>query len=158
MFAALACVLLCCGCVSDNAKAGDGKIDNINSSTTANVTIPSGTVSDVVVEVYHFHGNSQCVSCITVGSYAEQTVNRYYIRELASGKMVFGHVNYDLSENKALAEKYGVTGSSLWIGTYVNGKFSKEEDIKVWYRIDNETAYSSYLRGVLDKRLKGDLT
>jgi hypothetical protein len=155
-------VLLCCGCVSDDAKAKVAKTDYAVSSTTdvpavTEFSIP-GTVPDVKVEVYHFHGNSQCVSCVTVGAFAEQTVNRYYIRELASGKLVFGHVNYDLPENKVLAEKYAVTGSSLWIGTYVNGKFSKEEDIKVWYRIDNETEYSSYLRSVLDKRLMGDLS
>jgi hypothetical protein len=161
MFAAIACVLMCCGCVSDNAKAGDAKIDDsFTSSTTANVNVASipGAVPDVIVELYHFHGNSQCVSCVTVGAFAEQTVNRYYIRELASGKMVFGHVNYDLPENKALAGKYGVTGSSIWIGTYLNGKFTKEEDLKVWYRLDNETEYSTYLRSVLDKRLKGDLS
>jgi hypothetical protein len=79
------------------------------------------------------------------------------MRELASGKLVFAHVNYDLPENLEIVKKYGVTGSSLWIGTYINGKFNKEEDIKVWYRIENETEYSNYLKGVLDKRLMGDL-
>jgi hypothetical protein len=161
MFAALACVLLCCGCVSDNAQEGDAKISDKTSSTNAAAVTASsipGTVPEIKLEVYHFHGNSQCVSCTTVGAFAEETVNRYYIRELASGKMVFGHINYDLPENKELAGKYGVTGSSLWIGTYVNGKFSKEEDLKVWYRLDNETEYSTYLKGVLDKRLTGDLS
>jgi hypothetical protein len=161
MFAALACVLMCCGCVSDNAKAGDVKLeDGVSTTTSAAVTLSTNPVSapDVKVELYHFHGNSQCVSCTTVGAFAEQTVNRYYIRELASGNLVFGHINYDLPENKDLAEKYGVTGSSLWIGTYVNGVFNKEEDLKVWYRLDNETEYSNYLRGILDKRLAGDLS
>ena len=161
MYAAFACVLLCCGCVSDDAKAKVAK-DDMASSTTVPVGVTgqslSGAVPDVKIEVYHFHGNSQCVSCRTVGAFAEQTVNRYYILEVASGKMVFAHINFDLPENKALAEKYAVTGSSLWIGTYVDGKFSKEEDLKVWYRLDNETEYSTYLRGVLDKRLKGDLS
>ena len=161
MLAAIACVLLCCGCVSDNAKAGDVKIgDPATSTTTTPITESTnpGTVPDIKVELYHFHGNAQCPSCTTVGAFAEDTVNRYYIREVASGRLVFRHVNYDLPENKDLVEKYGVTASSLWIGTYVNGKFSKEEDLKVWYRLDNETEYSTYLKGVLDKRLKGDLT
>jgi hypothetical protein len=164
------CALLCCGCAGNDAKADAKNADLATTTQVSGDTVTSttegalgpannsGTLAGVKVEVYHFHGNSQCPSCIAVGAFAETTVNRYYLRELASGRMVFGHVNYELPENKALAEKYGVTGSSLWIGTYVNGKFSKEEDIKVWYRIDNETAYSSYLRGVLDKRLTGDLS
>ena len=161
MFVLLACLLLCCGCASNNAKAKDVKTDDpITSSTAAGVTetIVPVTIPDVKVEVYHFYGNSPCPTCVTVGAFAQDTVNRYYIREVASGKLVFAHVNYDLSENKDLTEKYGVTGSSLWIGTYINGKFNKDEDLKVWYRLDNETEYSTYLKGVLDKRLKGDLT
>jgi hypothetical protein len=159
VFAAIACLLICCGCASDDAKAKEAKTeDTVSSTTTVAVHNESGTIPDIKVEVYHFHGNSQCVSCTTVGAYAEDTVNRYYIRELASGRLVFGHVNYDQPENKALAEKYGAAASSLWIGTYVGGKFSKEEDLKVWYRLDNETEYSDYLRGVLDKRLAGDLS
>ena len=177
MLASLACALLLCGCAGENeARAGDGKIaDEVISTTTqaaatsstssesdVSTTMPeqgtSSTVPDVRVEVYHFHGNAQCESCIKVGAYAENTVNRHYISERASGKISFAHVNYDLPENKELAKKYGVTGSSLWIGTYANGVFHKEENIKVWYRIDDEDAYISYLKGVLDKRLAGDLT
>ncbi len=153
LFVLILCAMLCCGCAGNNAEAGDAK-----NGVLMNTMPAAGDNVSVKVEVYHFHGKNQCVSCTTVGDFAEQTMSRYYLRELASGKMVFGHVNYELPENKALAEKYGVTGSSLWIGTYVNGKFNKEEDVKVWYRIDNETAYLSYLKGVLDKRLTGDLT
>ena len=68
------------------------------------------------VEVYHFHGNTQCSSCIAVGDLAEKTVNANFKDELASGRLVFAHINYDLPDNTALAAKYGVTGSSLWIG------------------------------------------
>ncbi len=122
-------------------------------TTQAEVTDITVASSDVKVEVYHFHGNSQCVSCITVGAYAEQTVNTYFSRELKDGKLLFAHINYDLPENKALAEKYGVTGSSLWIGTYKSGKFSKEENVNVWYKINNKGDYLAYLKGVITAKL-----
>ena len=110
------------------------------------------------VEVYHFHGNTQCTSCIAVGDLAEKTVNTNFKDELASGQVVFAHVNYDLPENRALAENYGVTGSSLWIGVYNGNGFYKEQDTKVWYLIDNEDAYTSYLSGIITRRLNGDLS
>jgi hypothetical protein len=110
------------------------------------------------VEVYHFHGNTQCTSCIAVGDLAEKTVNANFKDELASGRLVFAHVNYDLPENAALAAKYGVTGSSLWIGVYNGNGFHKEQDTKVWYLIDNEDAYTSYLSGIITKRLNGALS
>lgn len=110
------------------------------------------------VEVYHFHGDQQCASCIAVGNLAEKTVNENFKDELASGRLVFSHVNYDLPENAALATKYGVTGSSLWIGVYDANGFDKEENIKVWYLINNKEAYSAYLSGIISKRLNGDLS
>jgi len=124
-------------------------------TTTAAPDIPG---PDVRVEVYHFHATQQCYSCKTVGALAEKTVNTYFQMELASGKIVFGHINAEVAQNAELVKKYGVTGSSLWIGTYVDGKFSKEENVNVWYKINNEQEYLSYLKGVLDKRLKGDLS
>jgi PBP1b-binding outer membrane lipoprotein LpoB len=124
-----------------------------SSTTQAEMIDEPITDSSIKVEVYHFHGISQCVSCITVGAYAEETVNTYFSQELKDGRLVFAHVNYDLPENKALATKYGVTGSSLWIGTYTDGKFSKEENVNVWYKINSKGDYLSYLKEVISAKL-----
>ena len=67
-------------------------------------------------------------------------------------------MNYDLPENAALATKYNVTGSSLWIGVYDANGFHKEQDIRVWSLIDDENAYSTYLSGIITRRLNGDLS
>jgi hypothetical protein len=110
------------------------------------------------VEVYHFHGNHQCASCIAVGDLAEQTVKTNFKDESASGRLVFAHVNAELPENYALASKYGVTGSSLWIGVYDGSGFHKKEEVRVWSLIGNKDAYTTYLSGIITKRLNGDLT
>jgi hypothetical protein len=119
-------------------------------------TSASGTVERV--EVYHFHGNQRCASCITVGDLAEKTVNANFKDELASGRLVFAHINAELPENRALAEKYEVTGSSLWIGVYDSSGFHKEQDIRVWYLIDDEDAYMTYLSGIISNRLTWDFS
>ena len=113
---------------------------------------------NISLEVYHFHGNNQCPSCIKVGDLAEKTLNTYFKEELESGKIKFAHVNGELEENKDLASKYGATGSSLWIGTYLDGEFHKEENTRVWYKINDEEDYMTYLKGEIEKRLKGDLS
>jgi hypothetical protein len=129
-------------------------------NTTILTTVPSimpttSSLNNVVdrIEVYHFHGNSQCYSCKTVGAYAEETVNTYFAEELNSGKLVFAHINFDLPENKELAERYGVTGSSLWIGTYKGGAFTPEQNVNVWYKISNKEDYMNYLKGVIEEKL-----
>jgi len=108
------------------------------------------------VEVFHFHRTNQCYSCITIGKYAEETVNTYFANELSSGKIAFGHINIDLPENKDLVMKYGATGSSLLIGVYDNGGFHAEENVNVWYKINDKQDFMDYLKEVIDKRLSGD--
>jgi len=109
------------------------------------------------VEVYHFHATSQCYSCKTVGSYAEETVNTYFSNELKYGKIVFASVNIELPENKALADKYDAKGSSLLIGVYErDGNFSKQEDTTVWYKISNKQDYMNYLKSVIESKLSGE--
>lgn len=110
------------------------------------------------IEIYHFHRNTQCNSCITVGKYAEETLNTYFADELKTGKIVFGHINVQQPENEALANKYGATGSSLWIGVYDNKGFHAEQNVDVWSKIGNKQEYITYLKKLIEKRLAGDFS
>jgi len=150
--------------IADYVKKRDANITTTTTFPKISVTstteprmvnnLLDGQVADKV-EVFHFHGNSQCYSCKTIGAYSEETVNTYFSKELKSGRLVYAHINYDLPENKALARKYGAASSSLWIGVYKNNTFSKEEDINVWYKIDDKKGFMDYLRKTLETKLTG---
>jgi hypothetical protein len=148
-------LVIICGCFAGCTSSPESSPYPQSSSSLINQTTSSAVE---LVEVYHFHGNSQCTSCIAVGDLAEQTVNANFNDKLASGQLVFAHVNFDLPENDALVKKYGVTGSSLWIGVYDSTGFHKEQNIRVWYEIDDEDAYMTYLSGIITKRLTGDFS
>ena len=127
------------------------------SSTTGDMTAKTTSIVEKV-EIIHFHGTHQCYSCITVGAYAEETVNTYFAEDVKNGKVSFSHINGDLPENKELVMKYGVTGSSLWIGVYDKEGFHREENVNVWYKIKDKDDYTSYLKGLIERRLAGDLS
>lgn len=111
------------------------------------------------IEAFHFYPTRRCESCITVGSYANATISTYFADELASGKIVFREINGELPENRDLVEKYGVTSSSLRLGIYTSdGRFYPEEIVKVWYKTDNQQRYMDYLKGVIERRMAGDLS
>jgi hypothetical protein len=129
-----------------------------SSSSPVAAISPSANSTVEKVEVIHFHRTQQCTSCIAIGNLTEKTVNANFKEELASGRLVFAHVGYELPENAALTAKYGVTGSSLWIGVYDANGFHKEEDVRVWSLINNEDLYSTYLSGIITKRLNGDIS
>ena len=144
-------LLFTAGCTDSSTRPGAAA-----PSASQPATNPNNTVEKV--EIYHFHGNQQCTSCIAVGDLAEKTVNANFKDELASGRLVFAHINYDLPENAALAAKYGVTGSSLWIGIYDANGFHKQQNLDVWYLTGEKEAYRTYLSGIISKRLNGDLS
>jgi frataxin-like iron-binding protein CyaY len=137
-------ILIIAGCVTDNPT------DKL-----------SGEQDDIQVdriEVIHFHGTHQCYTCRTVGAYAEETVNTYFPDEVKAGKITFQHINTDLPENRDIVIKYGVKSSSLWIGVYTGNGFHPEENVNVWYKIRDKEDYMSYLKGIIEKRLMGDLS
>jgi len=129
-------------------------------NTTFSAPLPTTGAGSTVekVEVFHFHRTQQCPSCITIGNLTENTLEANFHEELASGRLVFAHVGYELPENAALAAKYGVTGSSLWIGVYDADGFHKEQDTRVWSLTNNDEAFSAYITDLITKRLNGDLS
>jgi len=135
-----------------------GCTNKTNTTLNGNVVIDTEHIINIdKLEIYHFHATNQCYSCITMGDYAEKTVNTYFKDELESGKIVFGHINGELSENQDLVMKYGVNSASLWLGVYTKeGKFSAEQNINVWYKISNKDEYMTYLKGVIEQKLIGN--
>jgi len=101
------------------------------------------------IEVVHFHGTQQCVSCITVGKLALQTIKDKFPDEYASGKIVFKEVNGELPENQAIVNKYQARGSSLFINVIRNGTDEIAEDTTVWRLVSSESQYTSYFEGKL---------
>ncbi len=137
-------LILVSGCVSSSLPA------EINSSS-----LPDQVER---IEVYHFHRTQQCYNCRTLGALAEETVGTRFQDEMKSGKIVFGHINIELPENRDLVERYGPTGSSLWIGVYNGTGFHKEEDTRVWYKLGDREEYITYLSGLIQRRMNGDFT
>jgi len=131
-------------CADEDTCSLDGSVDT------------ERTISIDKLEIYHFHGTSQCSSCIAVGDLAEETLNTYFSDELEKGIIVFDHINGELPENRDLVIKYGATGSSLWLGTYKGDDFSAEQNTNVWYKIQDKTAYMNYLKGVIEQKLAGN--
>jgi hypothetical protein len=135
-----------------NARANQTNSDSTN--LTANITSNSPVDR---IEVYHFHRERQCPTCIRIGNLTELTVKTYFKKELDSGKLVFAHINVELPENMELANKYNATGSSLMIGVYrMDGSFSKEEDLAVWYKMGSQEEYLAYMKGVIEHKLAGN--
>ena len=67
------------------------------------------------VDVYYFHGDRRCKTCKAVGSVTHEYLKEAYAKEVEAGIVNFHDVNYDQDENKELAKKMEVSGSSLLV-------------------------------------------
>jgi len=47
------------------------------------------------VEVFLFHATKRCITCITIGKLAGETVNEYFQPELRNGQIKFREINRD---------------------------------------------------------------
>jgi hypothetical protein len=161
---ALALVVLGAALVAGCTGQGESIVSTVTPapSLPGFATMPANLSPGVTVtklEVFHFHPTRGCATCTLIGDYAGETVSTYFADELASGRVVFRHINIDLEENRALVEQHGFPGSSLVFGVYTSdGRFYAEENMKVWYRTDDRQRFMDYLRGVIEKRLAGDLS
>jgi thiol-disulfide isomerase/thioredoxin len=128
-----------------------GGPDEVVNSLTSEVSYTGSNVEKV--ELFHFYSESRCESCEILGNLTEETVNTYYTEELQSGRLVFAHINSDMPENSEIIERYGPTGSSLWIGIYDENGFYKEELLVPWYMLGNKPRFMGYIRAVIDPQL-----
>jgi len=153
-------LVLSVACVSNSANQQQTQQTNTQTNTNQdNSNTASQKVNVLKVEILHFHPKVQCVSCKTIGAYAEETLNKYYSKELNNGRITFRHINYELPENQELVLLYRPPGSALCIGVYDDqGKLYIEENYGVWYRIENKDNFMNYLKQLVDMRLNGDLT
>lgn len=102
------------------------------------------------VQVFVFHATQRCISCITIGKFAKETVDQYFQSELRDGKIEFKEINIDLPENRMLAQKFQASGSALFINSIRNGQDNISEDVQVWRLVQNKTQFKSYLKSKLD--------
>ena len=134
-----------------NPETSDKSSSTIAEAET--LVSPTSTPAPVLpadkIEVVHFHATEQCVSCITVGKYALQTIKDKFPKEYASGQIVFKEINAELPENQAIVNKYQARGSSLFVNAIRGSNDEITEDTTVWRLVNSETQYTAYFESKL---------
>lgn len=75
-----------------------------------------------LVEVLYFHGKQRCATCNAIEQRTRETLEGQFADELKNGTLVFRIIDISQPENEALADKYEVTWSSLFVCRWKGGK------------------------------------
>lgn len=89
-----------------------------NGENTANAKSPEKDR----VEVIYFHGKQRCATCMAIEKNTKELVNSMFADELKNGTVVFKTVDISTPEGEAIADKYEVTWSSLFVNKWKGGK------------------------------------
>lgn len=74
------------------------------------------------VEVLYFHGKQRCITCRAIELHTKELLDSLYNKELGNGKVTFRIIDISTKEGEAIADKYEVTWSSLFINQWREGK------------------------------------
>lgn len=73
------------------------------------------------IEIIDFHTTHRCYTCEAIEANTIYTLNTYFQKELANGSITMDVLNIDQAENEAIAEKFQVYGTSLFLNVIVDG-------------------------------------
>lgn len=78
------------------------------------------------IEVLYFHGKQRCATCMAIEQRTRETLEGQFADELKNGTLVFRVIDISQPENEALADKYEVTWSSLFVCRWKAGRETPE--------------------------------
>lgn len=102
------------------------------------------------VEILYFHGKKRCATCLAIERNTKEAVEARFADELQNGTVVFKIIDLSKTENEKIAEKYGVTWSSLFISEWKDGK-ETYENLTEYAFANARTAPDTFKNGVLGK-------
>ena len=110
---AVACLALAsCGMGTKNDSSAQG--------------VEVGVPARDCVEVLYFHGKQRCATCIAIEKNASEVILKEFAEEIKKGDVGFRVIDITKEENEAIAEKYEVTWSSLFVVGHKDGKETVE--------------------------------
>jgi hypothetical protein len=96
------------------------------------------------VEVYYFHTDRRCKTCLNIEEVAQNLIKSDY----SDQDVKFYSINFDNDENKAIAEKYNVTWSSLFVTS--GEKFEDLTDLAFQVANSEPQKLSDKMKEVID--------
>lgn len=78
------------------------------------------------IEVLYFHGKQRCATCMAIEQRTRETLEEQFADEMKAGTLLYRVIDISQPENEALADKYEVTWSSLFVCRWKAGRETPE--------------------------------
>ncbi|MBP7103204.1 MAG: thioredoxin [Bacteroidales bacterium] len=108
------------------------------------------------IEVLYFHGKQRCKSCVSIELRTKEMLDTYFAQEMKDGKIVFKAIDFSLTENEPIADKYEIAWSSLLLIKHQNGDETVKNltDFGFSYAYKNPETFIEGMKEEIDNLLK----
>ncbi len=97
--------------------------------------------------VYYVHGTKRCNTCRAIESQAKQALESGFPEALMAGRLEWQSVNADEPENEHFYKDFDLTGSSLVLADFAQGKQARFKVLpKIWDLAADPPAFIDYVQ------------
>ncbi len=140
--------------VRDNATT-----EKTASNERATTTQPadSKTKAAPKIIVYYFHRNRRCNTCRAIEKYTHQAVKKNFAKALASGRIEWKVINYELPVGQRFAKEFKLTTSSVIVAKIENGKTVEWKNlVDIWKLVRDKPEFLRYIKSEIDLLMEED--
>tara|TARA_R110002050_G_scaffold48192_3_gene111964 strand:- start:14289 stop:14777 length:489 start_codon:yes stop_codon:yes gene_type:complete len=106
------------------------------------------------VNVYYFHGNQRCTTCIRMEKFTRETVMNSFFKEVSNGEVQLNIVNVDLTDNQHYVDDYQLAFRTVVVSTTKDGVETQWRRLdKLWELANDEMAYQEYVAEEIEAML-----
>lgn len=106
--------------------------------------------------VYYFHGNTRCITCRKIESYAKSAIESGFAAELKTGQIEFRAVNVEEPNNEHFVQDYQLATRSVVLSRLRNDKQDAWKNLdQVWTLVRDPEAFQRYVVGETKQLLGG---
>ena len=108
------------------------------------------------IKVVYFHTDYRCETCTNLENYSKETIDKYFGKELKSGKIKWKTINYEKKGNEHYVDDFNLFNKSLVMLKYVDGKMTEWKNCeKIWEKVFEKDEYIEYVKDEINSYLKG---
>jgi hypothetical protein len=97
--------------------------------------------------VYYFHGDVRCPTCHKLESYAKESLDTYFAKDVADGKIKWMPTNVDTAGNEHFVKDYKLVTKSVILSKMVEGKQVAWKNLdQIWDLVADKDKYLAYIR------------
>jgi hypothetical protein len=99
------------------------------------------------VVVMYFHRTKRCPTCLKMGSYSEEAVEKEFAKLMKKGEVEFHCVDFQNKKNAAIVKGYQIGGPTLIVAKIEDQKVEEFKNLKeIWSQVGDKPAFLKYVR------------